>query len=366
MYGPRHIFERHWRLILFGIVVVIALWIFYVLRSILFPFLLGMLLAYILLPLVSWIERRLPRHERWPRFSRSFAIIVIYLVFIVIAGLFFFYLLTTILTALNNLIANSDQIIASATDVIQGWLKELSKHVPAQLKGEFNQFFSSLQTEVDNALRDIVTAGFAFLPATIGLIFGFITLPFFLYLILLDWTRIRDSFYSSFPPNYSEHIKNVITIIGDVLRQYFRGQLILSFFIGSLDFIGLTIIGVGFPAALGFVGALGEFVPVIGPWLNGIIGAIVTLATAPEKVLWVVGFYVAVQMVENFLLVPRIQGNLMRIHPAVVLVVLVVGGNLAGFWGILLALPFTAAAVRVYRYLRKVAAQDDQGKTGPV
>jgi len=367
VYGPKHIFARHWRLILLVIVIAVIFWIFYVLRSILFPFLIGLLLAYILLPLVSWIEERLPQRERWLRFNRVLAIVIIYALFIGIVGVFFLYLFTIIFNTLANLIANASNITSSASDVVQAWLKEFFKNIPTPMQDQVNRILEEATNELSNTLRSIIAQGFAFLPATIGFIIGLVTLPFFLFLILLDWVKIRDDFYSAFSPPLSEYVRNVITIIGDAMRQYFRGQLILSVIVGLADFAGLTLLGIGFSPALGFLGALGEFVPIIGPWLNGIIGTIVTLATAPEKTPWVIILYISIQLIDIVLLVPRIQGNLMHIHPAVVLVVLVVGGHLAGFWGIFLALPITATVVRIYDYLRHVTAiQDAKDRTGSI
>ena len=78
MFWPRHVLLRHWRLVLLVLVVVVIFAIFYVLRSILFPFLFGLLLAYMLLPLVAWLERRLPQWGRRLKFNRVLAIIIIY------------------------------------------------------------------------------------------------------------------------------------------------------------------------------------------------------------------------------------------------------------------------------------------------
>jgi predicted PurR-regulated permease PerM len=82
---------------------------------------------------------------------------------------------------------------------------------------------------------------------------------------------------------------------------------------------------------------------------------IVTLAVAPEKAIWVVLLFVAVQLLENMLLVPRIQGGYLRMNPAIVVVLLVLGAYIAGFWGMLLAVPLTATVFEIYKYLRNSA-----------
>ena len=90
--------------------------------------------------------------------------------------------------------------------------------------------------------------------------------------------------------------------------------------------------------------------PVVGPILGAIPGLLVTLATSPEKFFWVLILYVAVQQVENALLVPRIQGQAVHLHPVVVMVVLIVGSEVAGIWGMIVAVPLAGVAKDVFAY----------------
>jgi len=90
---------------------------------------------------------------------------------------------------------------------------------------------------------------------------------------------------------------------------------------------------------------------------------IVTLALVPEKAIWVALLFVLVQLLENTLLVPRIQGGYLRIHPAIVIVLLVLGAYLAGFWGLILAVPLTATAVEIYKYVRHSLEVEESEET---
>ncbi len=104
-----------------------------------------------------------------------------------------------------------------------------------------------------------------------------------------------------------------------------------------------------------------EFVPILGPWIGGAVGVIVVLAIAPEKAIWVAVVYLAVQLLENILLVPRIHGGYLRIHPAMILVLLPLGAYIAGLWGIILVVPLTATAIEIYKYARQnLMAQEIQ------
>jgi predicted PurR-regulated permease PerM len=102
-----------------------------------------------------------------------------------------------------------------------------------------------------------------------------------------------------------------------------------------------------------------EIIPFVGPWIGGITAVIITLATVPDKAIWVAVLFASVQLLENLLLVPRIQGAYLRMNPAIVIVLVVLGAYLAGFWGVLLAVPLAATIVEVYRYVRDMARIED-------
>jgi predicted PurR-regulated permease PerM len=112
--------------------------------------------------------------------------------------------------------------------------------------------------------------------------------------------------------------------------------------VGSLVTIGLLILGVPFAFILGIVAGISDLIPFIGPWIGGAVGVLVTLATAPHLLIWVIPLYVGVQLLENMVLVPRIQGHNLNLHPAVVLVVIAIASQIWGIWGLILGPPVAA------------------------
>jgi predicted PurR-regulated permease PerM len=102
---------------------------------------------------------------------------------------------------------------------------------------------------------------------------------------------------------------------------------------------------------LGLIAGIFEVLPNIGPYLGAIPAILVALATNPFSAIWVALAFFAIQMIENLLLVPRISGKSVQLHPALVMMVLVIGGQLAGFWGMLIAVPLTAIIRDVFLYL---------------
>jgi predicted PurR-regulated permease PerM len=119
------------------------------------------------------------------------------------------------------------------------------------------------------------------------------------------------------------------------------------------------ILGIPYAPFLGLWAAVSEIIPVIGPWLGGIAGVAVTLAVDSSKVFWVIILYVAVQLLEAYLLVPRIHGQYFQLHPAVILVLIVIGGYFAGFWGVILIIPVTSVIIRLFRFINRTTRKEE-------
>ena len=194
----------------------------------------------------------------------------------------------------------------------------------------------------------------------IGLaIFGFAIAPVFVFYLLKDWEKLNRNLYSGLPPGIAEHARNIVSIIGEVLGRYIRAILVLGLTVGALSLVGLLALKAPFAPVLALIAGMTELVPAIGPWIGGGIGVLITLAAAPEKAIWVALLFVLVQLIENHVLVPKIQGGYLKIHPAVAIVLLLLGAHFAGFWGLALAVPFTATVVRIYKYVYEAAERED-------
>jgi predicted PurR-regulated permease PerM len=145
-------------------------------------------------------------------------------------------------------------------------------------------------------------------------------------------------------------------VVRYVTGRYLRGQAILGLAVGVSVFALLSIMRVGYAIPLAAIAGLGEFVPIAGPWLAGIIGILVVLATAPAKAPWIALGYILIQLLQNNLLSPRVQGRQMGIHPAIVIVLTMLAASFLGVLGFVLVLPLTMTTVEVVRYARLRAA----------
>jgi len=134
-------------------------------------------------------------------------------------------------------------------------------------------------------------------------------------------------------------------IINDLLSAYIRGQLLLCFLVGSMVTVVLLIFGLDFAVLLGTLAGIFELIPILGPYLGAIPAVLIALMNRPTQA------FAAIQQFENVFLVPRIAGNAVRFHPAIVMVVVIVGSEVAGLWGMLLGVPVAAVIRDVFQYL---------------
>ena len=360
-----NILRKHWRLVSLVLGIIIVFWVLYLLRMAILPFALGLVLAYLLLPAISWLERKLPRQGSWPQFKRVFSILVVFIVLLGIIAAFSYFIVTMVIDASLVLAEGAPYFIGRSLYQIQEWLEGLRQQLPPEIRSNVDKALLEAGMTLGNAIRDALVKGVSLVPRTFNIFLGLAALPLFLFYIIKDSERLKRSFYSELTPGIGEHIKNIMSIIERVLGRYIRAQLMLGLIVAYFSFVGLLILRIPFAPVLAILAGIGELIPTLGPWLSGAVVAIVTLAVAPDKVVWVILLFLAIQLLENYLLVPRIQGGYLRIHPAILIALLVIGAYIAGFWGLLLAAPLTATVVEIYKYVRQCYQEAEKASEQP-
>ncbi len=263
----------------------------------------ALLFAYIVMTALS------PGVEKlvgW-RVKRWLAVLIVYSLTLLTVLVLVTPLVPFLLAQIQNLAVNFPHFLARVSnrdlaDLLQTEIEAIGKNTVMITKTVFSGFFS------------VVTV------AVLSLYF------------LLDKKQIYEG------------IKNprVLRILSQTefrLGAWIRGQLILSFAVGLLTFVGLTILGLPFAFPLAIVAGILEIIPVIGPILSAVPAVIVALAVSPATAIMIVGLYIGVQLLENNLLVPKIMQKAVGLNPATVIVGIMVGGALFGVIGSLLAMP---------------------------
>ena len=321
--------------------------------AVLIPFLVGILLAYMLMPFVNWLENILPPKGKTQKARRIISVILVFITFTLLLALFIIYIGATLVSASGALVNRAPILIAQGMENVTGWMKVFGGSLPQAFAGQFESMLSDMGPTVGKFVQDIFVGSLAVIPASLPTFMGFLIMPFFLFFILNDYESFQKYFYDYLPANAARHTANILTIIGDNMGRYLRSQLVLGLIVGFLVFMGLAILRVDYAPALAAVTAVTQFIPIVGPVVSGLIILLVTMALQPDKVLWAVITFIIAQGILNTVFVNWIQGRYMHIHPAIVMVILVVGGYVAGLWGAILALPVGATVWQIYIYFRK-------------
>ncbi|MFC1861560.1 AI-2E family transporter, partial [Chloroflexota bacterium] len=353
------IFNRNRRLVLLLLCILLATVIIYFLRTVVIPFAFRLVLAYLLLPIITWIEERLPGHGKALQSKRITLIILIYIITIALIGLLSYFIVRTIINAFVVVIPNTPQFISAGLLTLRQFIDVFRQQFPPEMQQQLDTLILNAGAAVGTAIRDMFMRGMVYIPNAFGLIFGFISLPIFVFYILKDAEKLAHNYYSALSPWVAEYSRQIFSIIESVLVNYIRVQLVLGFVVGYLCFVGLLILKANFAFALAAIAEMTELTPMLGPWIGGSIAVLVTLALTPEKTIWVALLFLFVQLLENSLLVPRIQGAYLRIHPAILLFLIIFAGYVAGFWGIVLVAPLSATIFEIYKYTRSTMKMDE-------
>jgi predicted PurR-regulated permease PerM len=347
--------RRHWQLIVFVLSLIFVFWLLWVLRNVLLPFVVGFIVAYLLLPIIRWVERRVPVVGKKPKLRqlrRISAIAAVYLLSLAVMGFGVFYIAATVGRAFGTLTQDASQLIPNGLATVTQWLKSLEILSSPSIQTNIDTYSANATAALPGVLTDFLTRGVKTAQTSAGMILGFIIMPIFTFFLLKDWDRLRDRFYAALPVWARSHTRSIFSILQNAVVHYIRGQLLLGLAVALLSYALLMIlrIDLALPLAV-FAGAM-DLVPSVGPWLGGALAVLVTLATAPDKVIWVGSGYVVIQLLENQVLGPKIQSTQMEIHPAFLLMLSVLGAHFAGILGFIIVLPLTMTIIRIFKYLR--------------
>jgi predicted PurR-regulated permease PerM len=289
-------------------------------------------IAYIIMaaisPLVDILSKR--------GIPKALGAALVYVVILVVLILLIFPLIPFFTTQSMQLVKGLPQYIHNATELFG---------VDASPK-EMQDFLSSQLGAIgSNALQ---VTGRVF-----GGIFTVLTIVVLSFYLLLDHTRVQKSIASLFSPSVRGRAQETIEKVEDKLGAWLRGQILLSFVVGFVTWLGLTAIGVEYALPLALIAGLLEIVPTIGPIIAAVPAMIVALSISPTVAILVAVLYTAIQILENNFLVPRIMHRAVGLHPIIVILGIIIGGKLLGVLGALLAVPFISLIIVIESEIRK-------------
>ena len=324
-------------------------------RTVLIPYVFGLGLAYVLAPLVRFVERGILWLSRrrylgfFKHIARGLAIGIVYLlVLAILVGFFSIFV---------PLLIEQGKSLWEARDSIWEYISRLGEDIveqyrllPEQVRVQIDDNLTRFGEQVGKILQQAVGGTAVVISYTFSLVLAILIIPFWTFFMLLDSHKLGQTFVRAIPISIREDVLKVVTLIDAVFASYLRGQLLLGLIIGSVSTIFFGIDGLQFALILGVISGIFEMIPNIGPILGAIPAILVALAQNPTLALVVAIYAVIIQQIENIFITPRVLGNSVQLHPVIVMVVLVIGAEIGGILGLFLA-PVTTAALRdLFRY----------------
>lgn len=342
--------ERRWWFLAIVISTVAAL---YWLAPVLSPFLLAALLAYMGDPLVDRLERKM---------SRGWAVAVVFLGLMLILLPLPLLIVPLIEKQLATLITKVPVYIDWLQDVVAPWLSRTFGIDPQAFD------LSALRQAVAGHWKDVggVAASIArYLSqsgmAVLAVIANALLLPIVTFYMLRDWDILIARIHELIPRALEPTAVKLVSECDDVLGAFMRGQVSVMAALGTIYAVGLSIVGLDFGLLIGFSAGLVSFVPYLG-FVVGIITAGIAALFQFQDVIHLV--YVALvfgigQLLESFVLTPWLLGDRIGLHPVLVIFAVMAGGQLFGFFGVLLALPAAAVVMVVLRHMHERYRRSD-------
>lgn len=317
------------------------------------PFVIGLVFAYVLLPVVNYLHRYFPR---WV------SITIVYLASFLLILTLFAYVIPILLDQTGQLLRSTPTV-----EELEGQAKylfaEYQRTVPLEVREPINNWASdSLKTLQTNftaymqGLGKFLFSSVLQVISTVSSVLGFLIIPIWIFFVLNDQRSALLFIDHIVPRTIRVDFWAIIRIIDRILINYVRGQVILGITVGIGVGLGLSLlrfagIDVKYVFLLAFIAGLTELVPVVGPVIGAIPAIVLSLLDSPITGLAVALLYLLVQVVENNFLVPRIIGESLGLHPALFIVLLVIGGEAFGIVGMILTAPVSAIVRDVFIYL---------------
>ena len=236
-------------------------------------------------------------------------------------------------------------------------IQALFKAIPIYLDSVSRLFGINLDLkQIQSYITPVISAlgenAYSITSKVFGGIFSIVTIFVISFYMLIEKERLEKSIPEILPASYREKARITLVQVEEKLGAWLRGQIVLSFSIGIITFIVLTILGIPFALPLAILAGFLEIIPTIGPIIAAIPAVIVAFAISPIMGLIVMLAYVGIQVAENNLLVPKIMQKAVGLNPVAILISILIGSQLFGIIGALLSIPFVSAAIIIYRYLK--------------
>jgi predicted PurR-regulated permease PerM len=312
--------------VILALFIIVLCWFVVQIKDILVTIFLSYIIMASVSPAVEFLQRK--------RFPKILAVLIPYSGIIIAIFLLILPLIPFIFTQIKQLLTQ-----------LPGYLT--SNDAPFGITLDIKQ----LEQYVNSELNSISKNALDFTTQVFGTLFSTITIFVVSFYLLMYHESFKKYVAKLFHPDNRKAVLKTQDLINEKLGAWLRGQAILCLFIGTLTWIGLTLLGLPYALPLALLAGILEVVPTLGPILSAIPAAAIAFTISPTLGLTIIIFYILLQALENQVLVPKIMEKAVGLNPVVVILGVMIGGNLMGISGALLAIPFISFLIVLFNSL---------------
>ncbi|MCO5387045.1 AI-2E family transporter [Desulfosporosinus sp.] len=339
---------KNWKWIFTGTCLLLGILILFRVRAILGPFFLAFVLAYLLNPLVVVLERY--------KISRNRAIAIVFILIIAFCATAIFLIIPIIYNELTKLLVILPQTIQSITDMIEEFRNQFkATGLPNRVAIVLDEHLIQGETMIADRLNQFLDN----LPKALSSVTLYMLSPVIAIYFLADWKGLGEGFFRIIPQRWRMEWRRLWQDINHVVRQFVRGDLFVAVIVGILIGIGVKLVGMDYALLIGLVCGIFDLIPYFGPAIGAVPAILLALTHSPVMALKVTLIIFLVQQLEGNIISPKLMGESVGLHPLWVVFALLACGEIAGFWGMFLAVPL-AAVIRVlfkHIYFRLVSTK---------
>ena len=320
------------------VIILLGLVFLYLIRDILLIVFVAVIIAAAINGPVSWFQRH--------KVPRLLGVVCIYLLLFLLIALIVTLVFPPLAAQIKQLAVHFPEIMEKVGLSVQQWWGQYRVETNLQ---ELLDGFSSKLTQATTSVFGTIVGLFG------GLVSAIIVLVISFYLAVQE-KGVKKFLFFLIPNEHQHYVSGLIDRIESKIGSWLRGQLILMFIVGTLVFIGLSLLNVKYALTLALIAGLFEIIPYLGPILSAIPATILAFLQSPFLALMVIVLFTVINQLENYVIIPQVMKRTVGLSPIVIIIAMLIGAKLAGILGIVLSVPVTAGLMEFLKDFQKQEA----------